>query len=372
MRAQLLVPGLNLNAQEWKEMNHENKHTTLELCLSISSLNNPGVTVLQPKNPVAPIESLVVGVQTGQNTKAMPNYSAASFTRAEPATVISSDATPEDNDAEATTPQTTDFKSRGNGGGDKDDGSDNNSGENPVNSGPEFVDNKEDLTSNYHQRDNPGPSDDPSDRTLLTFIDEKRDLFLDTDASDFGCGGCLYHDRMDEDNTVIKEPITFLGHMFSSSQLNWATIDIETFAIYDALCSLEPRLLGHQFVIRTDHRNLVFMANCTNRRVQKYHLFLNNFDYTIEHIKGKDNKIADPISRLMLNLIFPSLRDCIVESEISGTNMLSAVANMLPAENPEPDEDILVQEMQDLQIPDTLDNPDAPTLIEAFERDMKA
>jgi len=70
----------------------------------------------------------------------------------------------------------------------------------------------------------------------------------------------------------------------------------------------------------------------------------------------------------MLNLIFPSLRDCIVESEISGTNMLSAVANMLPAENPEPDEDILVQEMHDLHIPDTLDNSDAPTLIEAFER----
>jgi len=47
--------------------------------------------------------------------------------------------------------------------------------------------------------------------------------------------------------------------------------------------------------------------------------------------------------------------------------MLSSVANMLPTENPAPDEDILVQEMQDLQVQDTLDNPDAPTLIEAFE-----
>jgi len=69
MRAQLLAPGLNLNAQEWKEMNQEDKDTTLELCLSISSLSNPGVTVLQPKNSVAPIKSLIVGVQTRQNRK---------------------------------------------------------------------------------------------------------------------------------------------------------------------------------------------------------------------------------------------------------------------------------------------------------------
>ena len=67
------------------------------------------------------------------------------------------------------------------------------------------------------------------------------------------------------------------------------------------------------------------------------------------------------------HLIFPSLSDSIVESQISSTNMLSSVANMLPTENPAPDEDILVQEMQDLQVQDTLDNPDAPTLIEAFE-----
>jgi len=107
--------GLNLNAQEWKEMNQEDKDTTLELCLGISSLNNPGATVLQPKIPVAPSKSLIVGVQTKQNVKAMPtrlNDPAASFTRAEPANVISSDATPGDNDDEEITPQTSGFKSR--------------------------------------------------------------------------------------------------------------------------------------------------------------------------------------------------------------------------------------------------------------------
>jgi len=55
-------------------MNQEHKDTTLELCLSISSLYNPGVRVLQPKNPVAPIKSLIVGVQTRQNTKAMQTH----------------------------------------------------------------------------------------------------------------------------------------------------------------------------------------------------------------------------------------------------------------------------------------------------------
>ena len=57
--------------------------------------------------------------------------------------------------------------------------------------------------------------------------------------------------------------------------------------------------------MRTDHKNLVYLANSTTPKVVRWKLALQAFDAYYEHIKGTDNVIPDALSRIV-NLEEPS------------------------------------------------------------------
>ena len=65
-------------------------------------------------------------------------------------------------------------------------------------------------------------------RTIPTlyFLNDSDPITLCTDASDYGCGGYLYQ-------TVdgVERPIAFLSKAFIGTQLKWATIQKEVYAI---------------------------------------------------------------------------------------------------------------------------------------------
>jgi len=56
------------------------------------------------------------------------------------------------------------------------------------------------------------------------------------------------------------------------------------------------------FVIETDHKNLVFLDeladNTGNRKLARWRMVLLEYTFIIEHVAGKDNNIADALSRL--------------------------------------------------------------------------
>jgi hypothetical protein len=71
--------------------------------------------------------------------------------------------------------------------------------------------------------------------------------------------------------------------------------------------TFENLLLGRTFRVRTDHRNLLWMQHSINAKVQRWFCFLCQFDFTLEHIPGVDNVVADALSRIFAGTPEPSV-----------------------------------------------------------------
>ena len=60
-------------------------------------------------------------------------------------------------------------------------------------------------------------------------------------------------------------------------------------------------LMGKLFILQTDHRPLEFLnkAKFKNDRIMRWALALQGYDYHVEDIPGRDNVLADYLSRIM-------------------------------------------------------------------------
>ena len=61
----------------------------------------------------------------------------------------------------------------------------------------------------------------------------------------------------------------------------------------------EHYLRPHEFLIHTDHETLKSLKGQTklNKRHAKWNEFIESFPYVIKYIKGKENMVADALSR---------------------------------------------------------------------------
>ncbi len=120
----------------------------------------------------------------------------------------------------------------------------------------------------------------------------------------------------------IWVPIAFLSHKFSDAAKKWATIVQECYSIIFSVLRWSSYLLGRHFYIYTDHKNLVYLSTSTIPKLVRWRLRLMEFSFTIIHIPGKDNVIADSLSRLFgpftidppinPNELLPSIHNSIV------------------------------------------------------------
>ena len=94
------------------------------------------------------------------------------------------------------------------------------------------------------------------------------------------------------------EPVAFPSGSFKGSQLRWAAVDKEGFAIVDTFRRLEYLLWGGVHIF-TDHRNLMYIFNpeaCVTsvtkamaQRLENWKAVLGRYQYAIEHIPGERN-----------------------------------------------------------------------------------
>ncbi len=128
----------------------------------------------------------------------------------------------------------------------------------------------------------------------LILPDWNKEFVLETDASDFAMGAVLQ--QRDEQN--ILKPVAFYSRKFTDSESRYNTTEKEAAAIVEAFKKWTSYLHNAKTKVYSDHRNLSFLVNSTNPRVIRWRLFLQMFDYTIEHVPGTSNTTADALSRL--------------------------------------------------------------------------
>ncbi|GBM46909.1 Retrovirus-related Pol polyprotein from transposon 17.6, partial [Araneus ventricosus] len=140
------------------------------------------------------------------------------------------------------------------------------------------------------------------DATLLKYPIPGAQLSLWTDASDLAIGSSLMQLSGDK-----WEPIAFLSMKLSKSQRNWSTYDRELYAIYASIKKFRHMLEGRNFSIYTDQKPLIFAfkqkpEKCSPRQIR--HLdYISQFSTDIRHVNGKDNIIADTLSRIEIDAI---------------------------------------------------------------------
>ena len=124
------------------------------------------------------------------------------------------------------------------------------------------------------------------------------------DASKYTWSAILMqlHDTPSEDGNFCTQlhPMAFQSDIFKGSQLNWATLKKEAYAIYMAFQKYSYYLEGATMLLRSDHAPLrKFLAGKTlNNTVNNWGIELSSFQIFFQHIKGKHNVMADALSRL--------------------------------------------------------------------------
>ena len=140
---------------------------------------------------------------------------------------------------------------------------------------------------------------------VLKYPDPNRPYKLFTDASKYAWACVLtqeykYHKENDK-SFVINHPITYQSGLFKGSQVNWATLTKEAYAIYISVKKLSFYLEDAQVIICTDHRPLIkFLEKETlNNKVNNWAMELEGKNMQIIHIQGIKNTLADTMSRLI-------------------------------------------------------------------------
>ena len=125
---------------------------------------------------------------------------------------------------------------------------------------------------------------------LLQLPDFGKTFELECDASGVGIGGLLMQGG---------KPVAYFSEKLNGPTLNYSTYDKEFYALVRSLETWQHYLWPKEFIIHSDHESLKYlrMQNKLNRRHAKWVEFIESFPYIIKHKKGKDNVIADALSR---------------------------------------------------------------------------
>ena len=125
---------------------------------------------------------------------------------------------------------------------------------------------------------------------LLQLPDFGKTFELECDASGVGIGGLLMQGG---------KHVAYFSEKLNGPTLNYSMYDKEFYALVRSLETWQHYLWPKEFIIHSDHESLKYlrMQNKLNRRHAKWVEFIESFPYIIKHKKGKDNVIADALSR---------------------------------------------------------------------------
>jgi hypothetical protein len=154
---------------------------------------------------------------------------------------------------------------------------------------------------------------------ILRILHPNMDFVVCTDACKEGLGGFLSQDGF---------VICYDSRKLKEHGKNYATHDLELVAIIHTLRKWRHYLMGRIFKLRTYHNGLKYLFEklTLNVRQSRWLEFLFEYDFDIKHIKGKENKVVDALSRKVHELHYTTIS--MYKTHIKGRILEAANADL--------------------------------------------
>ena len=139
---------------------------------------------------------------------------------------------------------------------------------------------------------------------ILQYADTTKGYTLYTDASKYGWAGVLtqLHTTVIDGKAITADhPVAYVSGLFRGSQINWAALTKEAYAIYMSVKKLSFYLTDAEVLLKSDHLPLkkFLQKNTLNNKVNNWAMELEAFNIKFQHISGKTNILADTLSCLV-------------------------------------------------------------------------
>lgn len=129
---------------------------------------------------------------------------------------------------------------------------------------------------------------------ILKYPDFNKPFKINTDASCYALGAVLLQEG---------HPISYASRTLNTHEIKYGTPEKELLGVVWACKHFRPYIYGKEFLLQTDHEALKwlhtkYLGKDLNPRIQRWILSLGEYNMKIDYLKGRDNKIADFLSRI--------------------------------------------------------------------------
>lgn len=179
-----------------------------------------------------------------------------------------------------------------------------------------------------------------SEDVILLYPDFSKPFELTTDASSFGLGAVLSQNG---------KPITMISRSLKDCEANYATNERELLAIVWSLKRLRNYLYGvKNLKIFSDHQPLSFSVSDknTNAKIKRWMAFIEEHNAKIVYKPGKDNLVADALSRHVIYALDHESTAATIHSEASLTNIIRRTETPINCYNNQ----IIIEESDDVSV----------------------
>ena len=127
---------------------------------------------------------------------------------------------------------------------------------------------------------------------VLAYFDQSKASTIQSDVSKKGLGAVLLQD---------DKPVIYASRALTETE-RYSNIERELLSVVFALERFHHYVYGYTATVQTDHKPLVSLWKksivSNSPRLQRLLLRLSQYDVNIEYLKGKDNVMADALSRV--------------------------------------------------------------------------
>lgn len=171
-------------------------------------------------------------------------------------------------------------------------------------------------------------------KPVLKIYDSKAPTELHTDASCVAYAAIL----LQKDVKGDLHPVYYMSKRTTDAESRYTSYELEALAIIEGIKKFRHYLYGNHFKIVTDCKAFQMTLNkkdlATSPRVARWILFLQDYDFTIEHREGSRMKHTDALSRNpYIATIFSDLHSSLRRAQETDTG-LKAIKSILEEEKP--------------------------------------